>query len=103
MLAYRYRQSGAPPAGSPLVKDPFMKRLRIQLLLSTGVLIVTTLGAAQTRDGVMTINGGRKTVMVKPQQTPVVPAAPAASNLITIYSNLSTPDHAYNSIAGAGI
>jgi hypothetical protein len=80
-----------------------MKRFRIHFLMSIGVLLATTLSGAQTREGVMTINGGRKTVMVKPQETPVVPATPAASNLITIYSNLSTPDHAYNAIAGAGI
>jgi hypothetical protein len=59
--------------------------------------------AQSNRDGVVTLNGGRKTVLIKPQASRVVPAAPAPSNLITIYSNLSTSDHAYNAISGAGI
>jgi hypothetical protein len=82
-----------------------MARSRMQSVICAAVLMAVCSSAqAQTnRDGVVTLNGGRKTILVKPQQALVVPAAPAPSNLITIYSNLSTSDHVYNAIAGSGI
>ena len=66
-----------------------------------GLMLV---GAAwgQTSDGVVTINGGRNTILMRAPSEPFVPAA-ESPKLVKIYSNLGTGSHVYNSIAGYGI
>lgn len=58
--------------------------------------------AAQSKDGVIPLNGGRQAVYMK---APHVSSAEQVTpdGLATIYSNLGTGDAAYNAIAGSGI
>ena len=69
--------------------------------LLVGLMLV---GAAwgQASDGVVTINGGRNTILMRAPSEPFVPAA-ESPKLVKIYSNLGTGSHVYNSIAGYGI
>ena len=59
---------------------------------------------AQTnKDGVVTINGGTRTLFLKPPSRIASPAAPLPAGIVTIYSNLGKGDQAYNPNAGVGI
>ncbi len=66
------------------------------------VLLFSLFAAAQTKDGVIPINGGRNFVYVKPPQTSF-PAVKPPANLLTIYSNLGTGTNVYNAAAGTGV
>ncbi len=57
---------------------------------------------AQSKDGVVPINGGRDFVYVKPPNTSF-PALKPPANLTTIYSNLGTGNNVYNAAAGTGV
>ena len=70
--------------------------------LLVGLMLV---GAAwgQASDGVVTINGGRNTILMRAPSEPFVPAVRASSKLVTIYSNLGKGKNVYNAISGYGI
>jgi hypothetical protein len=57
---------------------------------------------AQSKDGVVPINGGRNFVYMKPVDRSF-PAAKPPANLVTIYSNLGTGTSVYNGAAGTGV
>ena len=57
---------------------------------------------AQSKDGVVPINGGRNFVYVKPVDRSH-PAAKPQPGLVTIYSNLGTGTNVYNGAAGTGV
>lgn len=76
-----------------------MKRLTLGLAI---VLLSSLVVAAQTKDGVVPINGGRNFVYVKPPNTSF-PAAKPPANMVTIYSNLGTGTNVYNAISGTGV
>jgi hypothetical protein len=72
----------------------------------SGLLVgLVLVGAAwgQTSDGVVTINGGRNTILMRAPSEAFVPAAPASSKLVKIYSNLGKGKNVYNAISGNGI
>jgi len=54
-------------------------------------------------DGVITINGGRNTMLMRTPSGPFVPAVRPSSNLVEIYSNLGKGTKVYNAISGYGI
>ena len=58
--------------------------------------------AAQSKDGVIPINGGRNFVYVKPVDRSY-PAAKPRAGLVTIYTNLGTGTNVYNGAAGTGV
>ena len=66
------------------------------------VLVCSLLTSAQTKDGVVPINGGRNFVYVKPVDRSA-PAEKPPTNLVTIYSNLGTGQNVYNGAAGTGV
>jgi hypothetical protein len=72
------------------------------LLVGLGVLVLAGAVWGQASDGVVTINGGRNTILMRAPSEPFVPAA-ESPKLVKIYSNLGTGSHVYNSIAGYGI
>lgn len=76
-----------------------MKHLTLCLAI---VLLSSLVAAAQTKDGVIPINGGRNFVYVKPPNTSF-PAAQPPANMVTIYSNLGTGTNVYNAISGTGV
>ncbi len=70
--------------------------------ISFALVVVAIAASAQTKPGVIPINGGRNAVFVgKPDNS--LPAAHPAAGLVTIYSNLGTGTNVYNGIAGTGI
>lgn len=59
---------------------------------------------AQTQqDGAVPINGGLRSVFVKPVTRIPSPEQPDPAGLVTIYSNLGKGDNVYNANAGSGI
>ena len=66
------------------------------------LLVLCSLAIAQTKDGVVPINGGRNFVYVKPIDTSF-PATKPPAGLVTIYSNLGTGTNVYNGGAGTGV
>ena len=66
------------------------------------VLLFCFPAIAQSKDGVVPINGGRDFVYVKPPNTSF-PALKPPANLTTIYSNLGTGNNVYNAAAGTGV
>jgi len=66
------------------------------------VLASSVFASAQTKDGVIPINGGRNFVYVKPVDRSARAEQPPA-NLVTIYSNLGTGNNVYNGAAGTGV
>ncbi len=67
------------------------------------LLLAASLPAlAQSKDGVVPINGGRNFVYVKPVDRSF-PAAKPQPGLVTIYSNLGTGTNVYNGAAGTGV
>ncbi len=82
--------------------------LRRRSSLIVNVLFVAialgTLATAQTtKDGTVTINGGRNTIFVKPPAYSPTPSNALPAGVIKIYSNLGTGNNTYNSISGVGI
>jgi hypothetical protein len=59
--------------------------------------------AQSGKDGVVTINGGSRTLFLKPPSRIAAATAPLPAEGVTIYSNLGKGDHAYNAISGVGI
>lgn len=83
-----------------------MKKLvGLRSFMWLGILLCTvaSLASAADQSGVTTINGGRKTVYVKPAWHSNQASTPLPAGVITIYSNLGTGDKAYNGNAGVGI
>lgn len=59
---------------------------------------------AQTnKDAVVTINGGSRTLFLKPPSHIALPSAPLPPGVVAIYSNLGNGNQAYNPAAGVGI
>jgi hypothetical protein len=54
-------------------------------------------------DGVVKINGGRNTILMRAPSQPFTPAARASSKLVTIYSTLGKGSHVYSTLSGFGI
>jgi hypothetical protein len=73
--------------------------------LGVGLWVLALAGGVwgQASGGVVTINGGRNTILVRTPSEPFVPATTASSQLVKIYSNLGKGSNVYNSIAGVGI
>jgi hypothetical protein len=59
--------------------------------------------AQANKEGVVTINGGSRTLFLKPPSRILFPDAPLPTGVVTIYSNLGKGDQAYNPNAGVGI
>lgn len=75
-----------------------MKHITISLTL----VLLSSLVFAQSKDGVVPINGGRDFVYVKPVDR-THPAQKPSPGLVTIYSNLGTGSNVYNGAAGTGV
>jgi hypothetical protein len=75
------------------------------ILICLGMLMLTDVAASAqaNNDGVITINGGRNTVLMRAPSETITQALPLSSNLITIYSNLGKGSNVYNASAGYGI
>ena len=72
------------------------------LVISALILLASLAASAQSKPGVIAINGGRNAVFTgKPDRS--FPAARPNAGLVTIYSNLGTGSNVYNGIAGTGI
>jgi hypothetical protein len=82
-----------------------MKRVISGVLVCLVMLALANVAAwAQASDaGVVTLNGGRNTVLMKAPSQSITAAVPASSKLIKIYSNLGKGDKAYDAIAGVGV
>jgi hypothetical protein len=77
---------------------------RSRSFIHLGILLLVSLSvSAYAQDGVITINGGKDTVLMKPWSTTITPAEPLSPELVTIYSNLGTGNDVYNAAAGNGI
>jgi hypothetical protein len=82
-----------------------MRRTPSVALICWAVLVFSTLAAsAQTsQGGVIAINGGRDTVLMKTPAQTFTPAMTPPSRLVKIYSNLGTGNNVYDGVAGNGI
>ena len=81
-----------------------MRTLHTVLIVCLGTFMLAAVAMGQaSKDGVITINGGRTTVYMKPPSPVVAPAQPPSADLVTIYSNLGTGSNVYNAIAGSGV
>jgi hypothetical protein len=82
-----------------------MTRRVLWVLVGLGVFVLGNAAAwAQASDdGIITINGGRTTVLMKAPAQSFIPATPVPSKLVTIYSNLGTGKNVYNGSVGYGI
>jgi hypothetical protein len=75
-------------------------------MLSGWLVGLALAGAAwgqAANDGVITINGGRNTILMRAPSEPFVPAVRPSSKLVEIYSNLGKGSKVYNAISGYGI
>ena len=81
-----------------------MQKLSRSIVVSC-LLMFAGIGVfAQTdKDGVVTINGGTRTLFLKPPSRIAGLAAPLPAGIVTIYSNLGKSDQTYNPNAGVGI
>ncbi len=68
-----------------------------------GLVLAGAAWGQAANDGVITINGGRNTMLMRAPSEPFVPAARPSSNLVEIYSNLGKGTKVYNAISGYGI
>lgn len=80
-----------------------MRKRIFGLGVGLGVLALAGAVWGQASGGVVTINGGRNTILMRAPSEPFVPATTASSKLVKIYSNLGKGSNVYNSIAGVGI
>lgn len=71
--------------------------------LLVGLMLAGAAWGQAANDGVITINGGRNTILMRAPSEPFVPAVTASSNLVKIYSNLGKGSQVYNAISGYGI
>jgi|SRR5579863_359507 len=78
-------------------------RKKMLARLVVGLMLAGAAWAQAAGDGVVTINGGRNTILMRAPSEPFVPAVTESSKLVKIYSNLGTGSHVYNAIAGVGI
>ncbi|MGH9500620.1 MAG: hypothetical protein ACRD3L_15875 [Terriglobales bacterium] len=67
------------------------------------IFAAITVFAQTGKDGVVTINGGSRTLFLKPPVQVTGPEAPLPPGVVVIYSNLVKGDQAYNPNAGVGI
>jgi hypothetical protein len=89
---------------STALKGEFVRTTRTAFWIVCGTFLFSAFAAGQAgRENVITINGGRTTVYMKPPSPVVTQAQPAPAGLATIYSNLGTGDNVYNAIAGTGV
>jgi hypothetical protein len=79
-------------------------------MLSAVVIYLGMLGLANpaasaqaSNDGVITINGGRNTVLMRAPSQTTTPAVSPSPELVTIYSNLGKGSKVYDAIAGVGV
>jgi hypothetical protein len=77
----------------------------MQSAISFCLVVFIAIGAlAQAnKDGVVTINGGSRTLFLKPPSRILTPNVPLPAGVVTIYSNLGTGNQTYNPNAGVGI
>jgi hypothetical protein len=68
-----------------------------------GLMLAGAAWGQVTNDGVITINGGRNTILMQAPSEPSVPAVRPSSKLVVIYSNLGKGSKVYNAISGYGI
>jgi hypothetical protein len=80
-----------------------MRKRIFGLGVGLGVLALAGGVWGQASRGVVTINGGRTTILMRTPSEPFVPATTPSSKLVKIYSNLGKGSNVYNSIAGVGI
>lgn len=78
-------------------------RKKMLARLVVGLMLAGAAWAQAAGDGVVTINGGRNTILMRAPSDPFVPAVTESPKLVKIYSNLGTGSHVYNAIAGVGI
>jgi len=78
---------------------------RSRSFINLGILLLLSLAASAQapQDGVITINGGKDTVLLKPWSTTITPAEPVSPALVTIYSTLGTGKNVYNAGSGNGL
>jgi DIM protein len=72
------------------------------ITISLALVLLCGLAVAQSKDGVVPINGGRNFVYVKPVDRTHAAQKPP-TNLVTIYSNLGTGTDVYNGAVGTGV
>ena len=76
----------------------------IRLFFGFLAMLVAVAVLAQTSgNGVVTINGGRNTLFLRPPSRVFAPATALPPGVISIYSNLGSGDQAYNPNSGVGI
>ena len=68
-----------------------------------GLMLAGAAWGQAANDGVITINGGRNTILMRAPSEPFVPAVRPSSKLVEIYSNLGKGSKVYNAISGYGI
>jgi hypothetical protein len=78
-------------------------RKKMLARLVVGLMLAGAAWAQAAGDGVVTINGGRNTILMRAPSDLFVPAVTESPKLVKIYSNLGTGSHVYNAIAGVGI
>jgi hypothetical protein len=66
-------------------------------------MLVSSAWGQAGSNGVVTINGGRNTILMRAPSEPFVPAVTEPSKLVKIYSTLGKGSNVYNAISGYGI
>lgn len=81
------------------------KKVQSGVLICLGMLLLANVAAwgQATNDGIITINGGETTLLMRAPSQTFTPAIAPSPDLITIYSNLGTGTKVYNAVAGYGI
>lgn len=80
-----------------------MRKLSISVVVLCLVVCAQTGAFGQTnKEGVVAINGGSKTLFLKPPSRILLPVAPLPKGVV-IYSNLGKGEQTYNAISGVGI
>jgi hypothetical protein len=81
-----------------------MRRLSRHIVTICLVTLAATGASAQSnKDGVVTINGGSRTLFLKPPLRVPAPDVPLPAGVVAIYSNLGKGQQTYNPNAGVGI
>jgi hypothetical protein len=75
------------------------------ILTCLGMLVLANLAASAqaSNDGVIKLNGGRNTILMRAPSQPFTLAVRASSNLVTIYSTLGKGAHVYSTLSGIGV
>lgn len=103
MLSPQAASEAALRVATPGAVRDMVKRSWVFVVVGMVALASLAAPAQDDKNGVVTINGGRNVLSLRPPSKPVIPAAAPPAGLVTIYSNLSFGDHVYNANAGAGI